>query len=62
MSLMLPDWLEWVLEMLGYDWPTGDEDKMNESADQWREFAERRRAVAVRGRLGGRQCAVGQLR
>ncbi|WP_406217960.1 toxin glutamine deamidase domain-containing protein [Streptomyces decoyicus] len=39
MSLMLPDWLEWVLEMLGYDWPTGDEDKMNESADRWREFA-----------------------
>ncbi|MGG7573684.1 hypothetical protein [Streptomyces sirii] len=39
MSLMLPDWLEWVLEMLGYDWPTGDEDKMNESANNWREFA-----------------------
>ncbi|MFJ4532498.1 toxin glutamine deamidase domain-containing protein [Streptomyces nigrescens] len=39
MSLMLPDWLEWVLEMLGYDWPTGDEDKMNESADHWRTFA-----------------------
>ncbi|WP_078971500.1 hypothetical protein, partial [Streptomyces chattanoogensis] len=39
MSLMLPDWAEWVLEMLGFDWPTGDEDKMHESAEKWREFA-----------------------
>ncbi|MFJ6749851.1 toxin glutamine deamidase domain-containing protein [Streptomyces sp. NPDC091266] len=39
MSLMLPDWAEWVLEMLGFDWPTGDEDKMMESAQQWRTFA-----------------------
>ena len=39
MSLMLPDALEWVLEMLGFNWPTADEDKLMESAQQWRDFA-----------------------
>ncbi|WP_258018299.1 toxin glutamine deamidase domain-containing protein [Streptomyces noursei] len=36
---MLPDALEWVLEMLGFNWPTADEDKLRESAQQWRNFA-----------------------
>ncbi|MFE3646660.1 hypothetical protein ACFXO2_02235, partial [Streptomyces sp. NPDC059152] len=39
MSLMLPGALEWVLEMVGFNWPTADEDKLMECAQQWRDFA-----------------------
>ncbi|MFJ7905059.1 toxin glutamine deamidase domain-containing protein [Streptomyces sp. NPDC096198] len=39
-SMMLPDELEWVLEMLGYRWPTADEDKLRESANLWRRFGD----------------------
>ncbi|WP_158812239.1 toxin glutamine deamidase domain-containing protein [Streptomyces fulvoviolaceus] len=38
--MMLPDELEWVLEMLGYNWPTADEDKLRESAALWRQFGD----------------------
>lgn len=37
---MLPDELEWVLQMLGYNWPTADEDKLRDSAALWRKFGE----------------------
>ena len=40
MSMMLPDELEWVLEMLGYNWPTADEDKLKDSAKLWRKFGD----------------------
>ncbi|WP_329123807.1 toxin glutamine deamidase domain-containing protein [Streptomyces sp. NBC_01465] len=43
--MMLPGELEWVLEMLGFDWPTADEDKMMESATVWRKFAQDVRAL-----------------
>ncbi|MFG2138294.1 toxin glutamine deamidase domain-containing protein [Streptomyces sp. NPDC048650] len=36
---MLPDALEWVLEMLGFNWPTADEDKLMDSAQKWRDFS-----------------------
>ncbi|MEU9114329.1 toxin glutamine deamidase domain-containing protein [Streptomyces sp. NPDC048483] len=36
---MLPDSLEWILEMLGFNWPTADEDKLIECANAWRQFA-----------------------
>ncbi|MBC9729921.1 toxin glutamine deamidase domain-containing protein [Streptomyces sp. TRM68367] len=39
-SMMLPDELEWVLQMLGYNWPTADEDKLRDSAALWRQFGE----------------------
>ncbi|MPY49036.1 toxin glutamine deamidase domain-containing protein [Streptomyces acidicola] len=39
-SMMLPDELEWVLEMLGYNWPTADEDKLRDSAELWRKFGD----------------------
>ncbi|MEV6741658.1 toxin glutamine deamidase domain-containing protein [Streptomyces sp. NPDC051104] len=39
-SMMLPDELEWVLEMLGYRWPTADEDKLKECAALWRKFGD----------------------
>jgi len=38
--MMLPDELEWVLEMLGYNWPTADEDKLRECAALWRRFGD----------------------
>ncbi|WP_437050419.1 toxin glutamine deamidase domain-containing protein [Streptomyces sp. enrichment culture] len=38
--MMLPDELEWVLQMLGYNWPTADEDKLRESAQLWRTFGD----------------------
>ncbi|GAA2397338.1 hypothetical protein GCM10010378_44720 [Streptomyces viridochromogenes] len=41
MSMMLPDELEWVLEMLGYRWPTADEDKLRDCAEVWRQFGEK---------------------
>ncbi|MFE1322655.1 toxin glutamine deamidase domain-containing protein [Kitasatospora phosalacinea] len=39
--MMLPGPLEWVLEMLGFDWPKADEDKLRECAQAWRDFADR---------------------
>ncbi|WP_279617142.1 toxin glutamine deamidase domain-containing protein [Streptomyces regalis] len=39
--MMLPDELEWVLEMLGYKWPTANEDKLRDCATVWREFGEK---------------------
>src|SRR6478609_1472602 len=39
--MMLPEPLEWVLEMLGFDWPKADEDKLRECAQIWRDFADR---------------------
>ena len=38
--MMLPDELEWVLEMLGYKWPTANEDKLRDCAALWRQFGE----------------------
>ncbi|MGI5378646.1 toxin glutamine deamidase domain-containing protein [Streptomyces sp. CA-251387] len=38
--MMLPDELEWVLEMLGYRWPTANEDKLRDCAAVWRQFGE----------------------
>lgn len=38
--MMLPDELEWALEMLGYKWPTADEDKLRDSAALWRKFGD----------------------
>ncbi|MGW1751504.1 toxin glutamine deamidase domain-containing protein [Streptomyces sp. NPDC002092] len=38
--MMLPDELEWVLEMLGYNWPTADEDKLKDCAKLWRKFGD----------------------
>ncbi|WP_457810468.1 WXG100-like domain-containing protein, partial [Streptomyces rimosus] len=36
---MLPDPLEWVLDMLGFNWPHADEDKLIQCAQVWRQFA-----------------------
>lgn len=39
MSIMLPSELDWVLELLGYNWPNIDEDKLFACAQAWRDFA-----------------------
>ncbi|MFJ8672611.1 toxin glutamine deamidase domain-containing protein [Streptomyces sp. NPDC093589] len=46
---MLPDPLEWVLEMLGFNWPTADEDKLIECAQVWRQFAAEVQGHQARG-------------
>lgn len=38
MSIMLPGELDWVLDLLGYNWPNIDEDKLLECAQAWRDF------------------------
>ncbi|EST23180.1 hypothetical protein N566_26050 [Streptomycetaceae bacterium MP113-05] len=38
MSIMLPGELDWVLDLLGYDWPNIDEDKLLACAQAWRDF------------------------
>ncbi|MGW7492241.1 WXG100-like domain-containing protein [Streptomyces sp. NPDC054786] len=40
MSLTLPSEVAWVLDLLGYNWPDADEDKLLECAQTWRNFAE----------------------
>ncbi|MGG2459062.1 PE-PGRS family protein [Streptomyces sp. RGM 3693] len=40
MSLTLPSEVTWVLDLLGYNWPDADEDKLHECAQVWRNFAE----------------------
>jgi hypothetical protein len=39
MSLMLPSELATVLNLLGFQWPEADEDKLMEAAQHWRDFA-----------------------
>jgi hypothetical protein len=39
MSLLLPSELAWVLNLLGFNWPEADEDKLVEAAQHWRDFA-----------------------
>lgn len=38
MSLMLPDDVAWVLNLLGFMWPEADEDKLRAGAQAWRDF------------------------
>src|SRR5713226_4728724 len=39
MSVMLPGDLVFVLNLIGLNWPTADEDKLRQSAQHWREYA-----------------------
>jgi hypothetical protein len=38
MSVILPDELTWVLNLLGFMWPEADEDKLRACAQAWRDF------------------------
>lgn len=37
---MLPAELDWLLDLLGFEWPNLDEDKMMEAAQTWRTFGQ----------------------
>ncbi|MCB5909308.1 WXG100-like domain-containing protein [Streptomyces pinistramenti] len=49
MSLTLPDGVDWVLDLLGYDWPNADEDKLFECAAAWRNFADQVNQASSQG-------------
>ena len=40
MSLVLPDALTWVLDIVGVDWPNVDEDQLRSSADELRQMSQ----------------------
>ncbi|WP_456115205.1 WXG100-like domain-containing protein [Streptomyces endophyticus] len=37
---MLPGELDWVLDLLGFEWPNIDEDLLNQAAQEWRDFGQ----------------------
>ncbi|MGP3774634.1 WXG100-like domain-containing protein [Streptomyces sp. SDT5-1] len=37
---MLPGELDWVLDLLGFEWPNIDEDLLFQAAQEWRDFAQ----------------------
>ncbi|MEV6565449.1 hypothetical protein [Streptomyces kronopolitis] len=39
-AIMLPKEVDWVLDLLGFQWPDVDEDKMREAARAWSDFAD----------------------
>ncbi|MFD7297875.1 hypothetical protein ACFV9W_31715 [Streptomyces sp. NPDC059897] len=40
MSIMLPGELDWVLDLLGFEWPNIDEDLLFQAAQEWRDFGQ----------------------
>lgn len=40
MSMMLPDGLAWVLDLVGIDWPNIDEDQLRQAATEFRRISE----------------------
>ncbi|WP_329173128.1 hypothetical protein OG754_13175 [Streptomyces decoyicus] len=38
-AIMLPKEVDWVLDLLGFQWPDVDEDKMRDAAEAWGDFA-----------------------
>ncbi|MFF2812006.1 PE-PGRS family protein [Streptomyces sp. NPDC058000] len=55
MSLTLPSEVSWVLNLLGYNWPGADEDKLHECAQVWRNFAESVNQAQEQGSLAANQ-------
>jgi hypothetical protein len=52
MSVMLPGDLAFVLNLIGFNWPQADEDKLRQSAQHWREYAsELERVIADTSRV-----------
>ncbi|MGX7757333.1 WXG100-like domain-containing protein [Streptomyces angustmyceticus] len=48
-TIMLPVEVDWVLDLLGFQWPNIDEDKMRDAAEAWSSFAASVRAAQQRG-------------
>ncbi|WP_435197737.1 hypothetical protein [Streptomyces sioyaensis] len=46
---MLPVEVDWVLDLLGFQWPNIDEDKMRDAAEAWSSFAASVRAAQQQG-------------
>ncbi|MEW2440090.1 hypothetical protein AB0952_39100 [Streptomyces caniferus] len=38
-TIMLPKEVDWILDLLGFQWPDVDEDKMRDAAEAWSTFA-----------------------
>jgi hypothetical protein len=49
MALMLPGEVEWVLELLGHEWPDANEDEIHRAATAWRDFAATASQLGTRG-------------
>jgi len=48
-TIMLPVEVDWVLDLLGFQWPNIDEDKMRDAAEAWSGFAASVRAAQRQG-------------
>lgn len=48
-TIMLPVEVDWVLDLLGFQWPNIDEDKMRDAAEGWSTFAASVRAAQHQG-------------
>uniref|UniRef100_J2K431 PE-PGRS family protein n=2 Tax=Streptomyces auratus AGR0001 TaxID=1160718 RepID=J2K431_9ACTN len=48
-TIMLPVEVDWVLDLLGFQWPNIDEDKMRDAAEAWSSFAASVRAAQQQG-------------
>lgn len=48
-TIMLPKEVDWVLDLLGFQWPNVDEDKMREAARAWSDFADAVRRYQQQG-------------
>ncbi|MGW2404587.1 WXG100-like domain-containing protein [Streptomyces sp. NPDC001739] len=49
MAITLPTELDWILDLLGFQWPNVDEDKMREAAEGWSNFAAAARQYQSQG-------------
>ncbi|MFJ9416300.1 hypothetical protein ACIRPT_19255 [Streptomyces sp. NPDC101227] len=48
-TIMLPGEVDWVLDLLGFQWPNIDEDKMRQAAEAWSSFAASARSAQQQG-------------
>jgi hypothetical protein len=48
-AIMLPVEVDWVLDLLGFQWPNIDEDKMRDAAEAWSSFAAAVRTAQQQG-------------
>ncbi|GES30672.1 hypothetical protein AB0G60_21960 [Streptomyces angustmyceticus] len=48
-TITLPNEVDWILDLLGFQWPNVDEDKMREAAEAWSGFAAAARRYQAEG-------------
>lgn len=49
MSIVLPGELDWVLDLLGFEWPNLDEDLIMQAAQEWLDFGQAARDYQEEG-------------